>query len=403
VYRYKPLTYIFDSEYDQFAIPPFPSDYILPTLWEAEHTPVERTLTVPASGVKQVVGLSPHDAVSGQFDIKAFETGELHIRLTAKAATGGVVVAKVFRVINEVGHLTEITYGDGEILFTLGTLGTGFTTFDLDLPAWQLIPFSDLNDHVFSIWFQFENSSGSPVDVTVQLGDESKTSATRISFLAFRFGGVATTQVIPARYFFTMFGGILFCFDPQSEGGEVQGIYVFVPFGTYVGSGGIVFGGEATAVFEPAAPVVVEDDSRGWFQRRFDITAVASGLEIKRPVVSRPVVTADATASVSEIRIPVSVGPVSAYTDVSISSNAQVSGLEIHVSLLSVSASTDSNAAVDGMSVPISMGQLSSTGDAIAKVYPFIARVRVGRASAEIGPDLVMNDDDELLFLLEVA
>jgi len=206
------------------------------------------------------------------------------------------------------------------------------------------------------------------------------------------FGGSAIEKITQA---YTVSGGVIF-------GGS--GVDVFIPAtGTvfsYVASGGITFDGVAVT----SGPIVVlETDSRGWFQRQFHITAAASGLEINRPMVSRPVVTADATALVSEIRIPVSVGAASVYTDVSISVHVQVSGFEIYAGMESVSASAESNVVVEDMSISISIGRLSSIGDAIAQVYPFIARVRVGRASAEIGPDLVMNDDDELIFLLEVA
>jgi len=206
------------------------------------------------------------------------------------------------------------------------------------------------------------------------------------------FGGAAIEKITQA---YTVSGGVIF-------GGS--GVDVFIPATgtvfTYVASGGITFGGVAVT----SGPIVVlETDSRGWFQRQFHITAAASGLEINRPMVSRPVVTADATASVSEIRVPVSMGITSVYTDVSISVHAQISGLKIHVGISPASASAESVVVVDGMSVPIEMGLSSSTGDAIAKIYSFTARVQIRQSSAEIGPDLVMNDDDELIFLLEVA
>jgi hypothetical protein len=149
-----------------------------------------------------------------------------------------------------------------------------------------------------------------------------------------------------------------------------------------------------------AAVVVSEEDSRGWFRRRYHALADVYGVDLST-TVGHVYVTADAIAEVTGFALTIDVGILSAEA----TSVGDILSLpELITSSGQVGASA--TAVVEIQSTPvvsIKTGKIRGRANSIAEVTGSVVKTTVGYCSVEIGPDLVQEEDEEMLFLLEVA
>lgn len=167
-------------------------------------------------------------------------------------------------------------------------------------------------------------------------------------------------------------------------------------------SGAAEYGFDADGV-GATTTVVVESDSRGWFQRRFHVTVPLRRLPAIVPAVGRPAAGADAEVLIHGVAARTALGRVSVYTDVSISTTVESTGSAMRTALGRVRVSADSQSAMRSVSAFVSMAGLEPSAEASVQLRGVRARTRAGHVGIEIGPDLIQQDDEELLFLLEVA
>jgi hypothetical protein len=242
---------------------------------------------------------------------------------------------------------------------------------------------------------------------------EKQTFAYDPAFAGIVFGGTID-ESLTRKYLPTggvVFGGQVvqkFTFKYPVSGGVVfsgAATTIFEPHGTnvyaYTGSGGIVFAGVA---FTSGPAAVVSDDSRGWFQLRRHARARTEYVEAVVVASSRSrEVRADAAVPVIGSIVPISFGAVSVYTDVSIAASPAVVGVNVRIAVGSVQVRSDSRIDVMSASVTVRTASVSALASTVIPIHGQRVRTNVGRVSVEIGPDLVQAEEDELIFLLEVA
>jgi len=150
-------------------------------------------------------------------------------------------------------------------------------------------------------------------------------------------------------------------------------------------------------------PFVAEDtDSRGWFQLKRH-----SHAQIESPIVAevllslgRVEVSSSCVASVTGVQCEIAVGRV----NVSTSSHAVISdSVEIIASLSLVGTVTSARSYAGSVKAQSLFGSSFGIGNAHVFIPGFLAHTSVGRVSVSIGPDLVQLEDEEILWLLEVA
>jgi hypothetical protein len=157
-----------------------------------------------------------------------------------------------------------------------------------------------------------------------------------------------------------------------------------------------------------AAVVVSEEDSRGWFRRRFHAVADVAGVDLST-TVGHVYVTADAVAEVTGFAVAEVTG-FALTIDVGILS-AEATSVGDILSLPELITSSgqvgaSATAVVEIQSTPvvnIKTGKIRGRANSIAEVTGSVVKTAVGYCSVEIGPDLVQEEDEEMLFLLEVA
>jgi len=158
---------------------------------------------------------------------------------------------------------------------------------------------------------------------------------------------------------------------------------------------GLVVDGSATV------SAGVSADSRGW---RYHAHAPVESIDIVAVKASAPnSISAAASVSVVGFDVHAKTGNVSVYTDVTIAAKASVPGISISVIGGTVRAHSDSRVDVASADVRILESTSSASATAVISIRGQQIRTSIGRVQVEIGPDLVQMEEDEFLFLLEVA
>lgn len=144
------------------------------------------------------------------------------------------------------------------------------------------------------------------------------------------------------------------------------------------------------------AAAVVHDDSRGW---RHHAVAGVDRLTVAARI-KRANVSADAVALAGPLRAGARAG-IAGVQAVSIAQAARVRVGRVIGSIGAVAASQHAQAPI--RTARRLSGIPTAGADAVVGVQALRGNVRLGQASAAIGPDLVEEELDEILFLLEVA
>jgi hypothetical protein len=153
-----------------------------------------------------------------------------------------------------------------------------------------------------------------------------------------------------------------------------------------------------TGDLDAVAPVATGiDKSAGPYRRTMRVT----------PVVLRPLVlamgrighTAAALVQPAPLRLRSSLGPVLATAQARTSTSAQRATLRIGY----VRAQAAASAAPLSMRVAIGSRPVSAHAAALADVRGFSLLAHTGRVGTSVGPNVALADDEEVLFLLEVA
>jgi hypothetical protein len=217
--------------------------------------------------------------------------------------------------------------------------------------------------------------------------------------------------------------------------GGTDGTGLYAPWGAYVATtsaagvpSGVVFAGAATYVQVPqrfsyqaesntftgdlefggtatiSTGTSVVEDSRGFIHRRHAHTRVESTTPIiVRATISREV-RSDAVARIIGSSIQVAVGTVaSVYSDVSIAAISTVVGTRVRIASGVVPVRSDSRIEAVSTSILVQTEPVLVMASTVIPIRGYQVRTRIGRVTVEIGPDLVQAEEDELIFLLEVA
>jgi hypothetical protein len=157
------------------------------------------------------------------------------------------------------------------------------------------------------------------------------------------------------------------------------------------------FGGVATTTTGTAAE---EEDSRS-VRRRFAARAVVSSPGTIRTLsVPKVLVTTSAHAPVTGLVLALSHGTVRASAS-SLSAQDFLAPLVSAVGTIGVVS--DATASVTGLAVSVTLAHAVGQAESVVTLTSVSITLFLGRVSVLIGPDLIAEEDDDLLFLLEVA
>lgn len=145
------------------------------------------------------------------------------------------------------------------------------------------------------------------------------------------------------------------------------------------------------------------EDSRGWFPiRRHARTSTESAFTTVASGVLHPI-RADSSVRTVGSTVSVASGSVVVYTDVSIAAKPYTDGVAVRVASGTVQIVSDSRIEAISTSVSIQSSSVSALASTVIPIRGQRIRTSVGRVLVVIGPDLVQAEEDELIFLLEVA
>jgi len=145
--------------------------------------------------------------------------------------------------------------------------------------------------------------------------------------------------------------------------------------------------------------VAVEDDSRSWPPlKRHGQTVIEEYAPINATVGSISV-SSSAIVEVTGLEVTTAIGSISTSAGVLTSFD----GLEIESVIESVRAVADSIAKLSSLSLLSQLSSVVGRAHSSATVSGFAVATEFGSISVGIGPDQVVLEDEEILWLMEVA